>query len=109
MIEKTYLKSKARYRVTFKLSPAELPEDIQPKHISLIGDFNGWNPNATSMHQLENGVFMTTLELEPGHTYQFRYLINNTYWYNDWTADAYVDGGYGEDNFVVQTTTQDCP
>ena len=52
MIEKTYLKSKARYRVTFKLSPAELPEDIQPKQISLMGEFNDWDPTATLMRHL---------------------------------------------------------
>ncbi len=103
MITKTYLKSKAQYRVTFELSPAEVPEGLQPKQVFLVGDFNDWNPTGTPMQQLENGVFTITLELEAGRTYQFRYLINQSYWYNDWTADAYVDGGFGEDNFVVQT------
>jgi 1,4-alpha-glucan branching enzyme len=108
MITKTYLKAKARCQVTFELSPAELPEGVQAKQIALVGDFNDWDPTATPMQRLENGVFATTLELEPGQTYQFRYLINNMYWYNDWTADAYVESGYGEENFIVQTPAGAC-
>jgi hypothetical protein len=43
------------------------------------------------------------LELEPGREYPFRYLVNGEHWCNDWHADAYVPGDFGEDNCVVVT------
>lgn len=43
------------------------------------------------------------LELEPEQSYQFRYLVNGEQWLNDWHADAYTPGGYGQDNGVVIT------
>jgi hypothetical protein len=46
---------------------------------------------------------MTTLELEAGREYQYRYLLNGNEWHNDWHADRYVSNAYGGDNSVVIT------
>jgi len=54
------------------------------------------------MKRLKNGTFKTTIDLEVGHEYQFRYLVDGEVWVNDAQADRYVPTGLGvEDNSVV--------
>ncbi|MCJ7703838.1 MAG: hypothetical protein MUO62_19845 [Anaerolineales bacterium] len=47
--------------------------------------------------------FRIVQRLEPGREYQFRYLINDEHWCNDWQADASVSNNLGKDNCVVVT------
>lgn len=82
----------------------ELPKEAAESEASvkLIGDFNDWNPAVPPMSQLKNGKFTSKLELDAGREYQFRYLINDNVWENDWNADKYVPNPYGDgDNSVV--------
>jgi hypothetical protein len=54
------------------------------------------------MKKSRNGDYTIKLELEPGREYQFRYLIDNCVWENDWHADKYVKNPYGDsENSVV--------
>ena len=70
--------------------------------ISVIGDFNDWDPKATPMNRLKNGEFKVTLDLETGRDYSFRYLIEGRNWENDWAADGYIPSGIeGAENSVV--------
>jgi hypothetical protein len=39
--------------------------------------------------------------LEPGHDYQFRYLVDGETWLNDPAADKYVPNPFGSENSVV--------
>ena len=71
------------------------------KNVSIVGDFNGWNIYANPMKKLKSGDFTITLELKPGKEYQFRYLIDDTRWENDWNADKYMKGPFGSDNSVI--------
>ncbi len=84
-----------KVRVTFAM-----PGAIWADSIHVVGDFNGWDERATPLRQTERG-WMTTLELEAGREYQFRYLLNGREWQNDWQADAYAPNQYGGDNSVV--------
>jgi len=98
-LQKRYLKTRDVSKVTFKL-----PRDAAPKavRVALVGDFNDWNTAATPMTRLKNGDFKVTLELEPGREYQYRYLIENEIWENDWEADKYLPSGIeGAENSVV--------
>ncbi len=106
MLKKQYIKSRKVCKVTFELPDAELPEPIVADSVHLVGEFNDWDPTATPMPRGRGGIYRVTLELEPGREYQFRYLVNGEHWCNDWHADAYVSGGFGEDNCVVVTPAQ---
>ena len=54
------------------------------------------------MKKLKKGEYTIKLDLEPGREYQFRYLIDELKWENDWNADKYVQSPYGDsDNSVV--------
>ena len=100
MLNKSYVKSRKVWKVKFELPVDECPQDQDVKDIHLVGDFNNWAHDATPM-TLRKGTYHATLELQPGHEYQFRYLVNGETWYNDWEADAYVPNNIGQDNCVV--------
>ena len=103
MIKKQYIKSRQVSKVTFALSKTELPAGIEVESIYLVGEFNDWDHTSTPMVSNKRGVYKATLELEPDRTYQFRYLVNDEHWCNDWNADAYTPGNFGADNCVLNT------
>lgn len=98
-IKKQYLKSGLSCRVSFRL-PKEIAPDA--KKVAIVGDFNDWNADATPMKRAKNGDFATTLELEAGRAYNYRYLIDGSRWENDWHADRYEKNPYGGENSVVE-------
>jgi len=98
-LKKKYLKSKPICKVSFSL-----PKDAakKAKKVALVGDFNEWNEKANFMKKLKNGSFTSTIDLESGKEYQFRYLIDGKIWENDWVADDYVTSDFSaEENSVV--------
>jgi 1,4-alpha-glucan branching enzyme len=67
-----------------------------------VGEFNGWNIYATPMKRLKSGDFTLTMNLDINKEYQYRYLIDEMIWENDWQADKYVLSPYGDcENSVV--------
>lgn len=104
MLKKQYVKSKGKYKVTFRLAKHELP-DYEVKTSHLVGDFNDWGGEDkmnTPMKRLKKGDFKVNLYLEPGQKYEFRYLLNSEKWYNEWEADEYILGDFGKDNCVIE-------
>jgi 1,4-alpha-glucan branching enzyme len=98
-IKKKYMKDEDLCRVTFRL-PSVAAKDA--KNVCIVGDFNNWNIRANPMKKMKNGDYTITLDLKPGKDYQFRYLIDEAKWENDWNADKYVKNPYGDsDNSVV--------
>ncbi|MDY7000282.1 MAG: isoamylase early set domain-containing protein [Thermodesulfobacteriota bacterium] len=98
---KQYLKSKPVCKATFRL-PKEAANNANK--VVLVGDFNDWSIYATPMRKLKNGSFSAVIDLEPNREYQYRYLIDEIIWENDWDADKYVPSAYGNcDNSVIVT------
>lgn len=99
-LKKQYVKSRQLFKVTFSI-PRESVEDA--KRVALAGDFNNWDTEADLMKRRKDGTFSISLYLEPGKTYQFRYLIDDARWENDWEADSYIPHAYGDgDNSLLQ-------
>jgi len=97
--KKQYLKSKPVCKVAFKLSREEAKN---AENVRIVGDFNDWDLNAAPMKKLKNGSFSSTVVLSKDAQYQFRYLLNNKEWENDWNADAYVPSPVSlEENSVL--------
>jgi 1,4-alpha-glucan branching enzyme len=89
-LSKQFVKSKSVYKVTFTV-PAEAASEA--KKVALVGEFNGWNPEeAIALKKQKDGSFKTSLELGAGE-YQFRYILDDAKWENDWEADKYVAAG----------------
>lgn len=100
-INKKYLKAKNICQVSFRLPKIVA---LGSKSVCIVGDFNNWNIHANPMKKLKNGDYSIKLDLEIGREYQFRYLIDELKWENDWNADKYVRSHYGDsDNSVVVT------
>jgi 1,4-alpha-glucan branching enzyme len=98
--KKQYLKSKAVCKVTFKLSKEQA---LSANSVRLVGDFNEWDKTSTPMKKLKNGDFTTTVNLAKDAQYQFRYLLDDKAWENDWEADAYIPSSVSfAENSVVQ-------
>jgi predicted flap endonuclease-1-like 5' DNA nuclease len=98
MLKKQYSKSKPVCKVTFTL-PKEAVNGA--KEVKVLGEFNNWSwKEGLPMKSGKDG-FKATLELATGRTYEFRYLLDNETWVNDWEADAYYPTPYGVENSVI--------
>lgn len=75
-----------------------LPADVGP--VSVVGDFNGWDPLAHPMRRRSNGTRSVALELVPG-PHSFRYLREGGEFFDDPEADAVEPNGYGEVHSVL--------
>lgn len=89
--------SKQLCRVTFDIVP-----DNNIKTVTLCGDFNGWEDTASPMKPRKNGRFSTTITLQAGQSYQFRYLLDGQHWENEAAADGYLVNEFGSKNSLVK-------
>jgi len=91
--------SKSKCKVTFTLPKNAV---AGAKNVKVVGEFNAWNPSDAVTMKAAKNEFKAVVELPVGKDYQFRYLVNDTVWENDWNADNYVQSPYdGIDNSVV--------
>jgi 1,4-alpha-glucan branching enzyme len=68
--------------------------------VSVVGDFNGWDPYAHPLVRDGSGHRAATVPLEPG-SYAFRYLAAEGRFFDDPQADSFADNGYGETHGVL--------
>ncbi len=68
-------------RVTFAL-----PADEPPGAVSVVGNFNDWNPFTHPLRKRSNGTRSTVVTARPGTTLQFRYLAEGGHWFDDEAA-----------------------
>jgi hypothetical protein len=68
-------------RVTFVL-PATEPAGA----VSVVGDFNDWDPYAHPLRKRSNGVRSAVVTIPAGATLRFRYLAEGGVWFDDETA-----------------------
>ncbi|OQY03714.1 MAG: glycoside hydrolase [Desulfobacteraceae bacterium 4572_123] len=92
-IKKRFLKRKPICKVTFRI-PEETGNSYETAH--LVGDFNNWSFASTPMKKLKTGAFTTTIDLQKGEKYQFRYLLDEKNWENDIDADEFNPTPYGD-------------
>lgn len=97
-LEKKYLKSKPVCKVKF-VAPEPLVKEA--KKIFLAGEFNDWQYEDTLLRKQKNGTYSTTLDLDTGGEYQYRFVLDGERWENDYDADKYVPNEIGVENSVV--------
>lgn len=79
----------------------EIPAHVRANRIYLVGDFNGWDPLATPLQRMNDGIWRTSLNLPARRRYEFRYLLDNQWW-----TDTHADGlASGHKNNSVLVTT----
>jgi len=94
-------------KIAFTL-PAEALEGAS--EAILLGDFNNWNPeNAPKLEKQPDGSFKAFAHLEEGHTYHYRFLLDNERWVNDYNAESYVaiPGLYVDNCVITVPVSQD--
>jgi hypothetical protein len=86
----------ALVQVTFTL-----PAEVGANTVALCGEFDQWSANGIPLDRDSDGTWRTTLALEPGRSYRFRYLLDGERWENDWHADQYLPNGFGGTDSVI--------
>ena len=103
MIRREPAEKEGLVRVAF-----ELPSAIWAERVNLVGEFNDWDTTATPMTRNRSDAnWKTTIELESGRRYRFRYLVDGQEWLNDWHADDHAENPYGSYDSVVDLTEHD--
>ena len=95
MIQITERKKGKQRRVVFTL-----PDADHTQSVSVVGDFNEWDPTRHPMRHTGDGVWQAAVDLAPGE-YQFRYLVNGSEWRNDEQAGACANP-YGGENALLK-------
>jgi 1,4-alpha-glucan branching enzyme len=83
VIKTTKPRSDGTVRITFAL-PADEPSGA----VSVVGDFNDWNPMAHPLRLRANGTRSAVVTVPVGATLRFRYLAEGGVWFDDETAPA---------------------
>jgi 1,4-alpha-glucan branching enzyme len=85
MVKTTMLKQN-KVRITFALPLGE--PDVP---VSVVGDFNGWDPHAHPLRKRSNQTRSASVTVPAGSTLRFRYLAEGGRWFDDETIPA-TDG-----------------
>jgi hypothetical protein len=75
---------KGRTHVTFVL-----PADVPPGPVSVVGDFNDWQPGAHPLAPRKDGTRAVTVALRGKSVHSFRYLATGGYWFDEEQADGH--------------------
>jgi len=78
-----------------------LPVDEPRGRVSVVGDFNGWQPGVHELRRRSNGTRSLAVTVSEGTALRFRYLAENGHWSNE-TEHPDVRQ-IGNDSLVVAT------
>jgi 1,4-alpha-glucan branching enzyme len=71
----------------------ELPVSEPEGPVSVVGDFNDWQPGVHELVPGRNGSRTATVTVPAGTTLRFRYLADGGRWFDDDNADARDEHG----------------
>lgn len=78
-----------------------LPADVEATTVALCGEFNDWAENDIYLSRDIDGTWQTTIALDPGRSYRYRFLLDGERWENASEADEYVPNPFGTVDSVV--------
>jgi len=80
-------------RISFKLNASEAHE------VSIVGDFNNWNPKTHVMKKDKKGVWSKTILIPQGR-YEYKYFVDGEWWL-DPENNQTVQNTFGSANNVL--------
>lgn len=88
-----------------KIQPGVLLTYVAPEahSVSVVGEFNGWDPQSHRMAKDPDGHWTITLRLAPG-TYQYKFVVNEHHWVEDPASLHRVGDSYGGNNSVLHVS-----
>ena len=100
MLEKRSGGDAGKMLVTFRIS-----HRIWADKVVLVGDFGGQTQKALSLLQsAADPNWHTTLELDAGRRYRYRYVLDGCGWFTDNHADDCITDPTGQEYCVVDTS-----
>jgi hypothetical protein len=72
----------------------------QATRVSLVGDFNNWDPRATPLAKSSAGRWETVVPLRPGR-YQFTFVVDGSRWVRDPALPQAVGDDFGQPTSVI--------
>jgi 1,4-alpha-glucan branching enzyme len=93
VMQKNILKPKTK-KIQFSLQAAEVQK------VSLVGDFNNWNPDADPMQKNGNGKWTKTKMLSQGN-YEYKYCVDGE-WMHDPQNLRVCMNCFGTQNNIVK-------
>ena len=93
MIKRSCDRASSRTSITFCLSSDE--------PVSVVGDFNGWDPHVHPLKKRSNGTRSTRVTVPNGSELRFRYLSGSGDFFDDPDADLLEPNGFGGTHGVV--------
>jgi 1,4-alpha-glucan branching enzyme len=82
-------KSASAVKVTFALDAEQYPQPI-----SVLGDFNDWDPLANPLKKRSNGTLSASVEIPIGQVVRFKYLDGDGTWFCDPDAATILHDEY---------------
>jgi 1,4-alpha-glucan branching enzyme len=98
VIKQSPVKGKHQVKVSFIL-----PSDAVTGRVSVVGDFNDWDPTAHPLRPRSNGTRSVAVTLPAQRRFAFRYLDESGAWHDDDAAQEFQENGLGGVNGVVNT------
>lgn len=98
MLKREPIKNSNQVKVTFVI-----PHHTDQGRVSVVGDFNNWDPTATPLVKRANNTRSASITLDTNQRYRFRYYTANDEWFNDDAADAYEPSEHGSENGILLT------
>jgi 1,4-alpha-glucan branching enzyme len=98
VIKQSPIKGKDQVKVSFIL-----PGDAVTGRVSVVGDFNDWDPTVHPLRARSNGTRSVAVTLPAQRRFAFRYLDEAGRWLDDDAAHDYEENGVGGVNSVVAT------
>jgi len=98
MLKRDIIKDSRKVKVTFII-----PHDPSQPKVSVVGDFNDWDPSVSPLIKRNNDTRSVSVVLDPGQRYSFRYFSEDGQWFNDEEPDAFEPSEHGSQNCLVIT------
>jgi 1,4-alpha-glucan branching enzyme len=98
VIKQAPVKGSNKVKVSFVI-----PDDRVAGKVSVVGDFNGWNPATHPLRKRANGTRSVSVSLARGRRYAFRYVTEDGRWHDDDAAAYFQPNEFGGVNGVVAT------
>ena len=70
------------------------------QQVSLVGDFNNWDPAATPLARATTGKWEAVIPLTPGR-YEFTFVVDGNRWVADPERPRAVGDDFGQPNSVI--------
>lgn len=68
--------------------------------VTIVGDFNDWDPEASPLQKMGKGVWTITIPLAPGR-YQYTFVVDGTTWVADPVAPRTLEDDFGQPNSII--------